>query len=459
MKVYIYGKNSDDKGTQLEALTAAILKSMGFTVTRNLIKAGGNEIDVVASKKEPIVGDVRLICECKAHNSLISIDDWLKFIGKLHLEQRNNQLTHGLMIALSGANGNVLGSYEEIKSDNSISLLTNADILSQIQTIHSMVPENQVESIIGKFSRKDVVGTNLIYYGNSFYWYICFPNGEYTILKDDLSSFNDENLEAFKKMIESQTDSRLYIDIQEENEAVQRRSLIRSLILSYALNEAHTIQETVEWINKTKSGFEVTFAEIEEGIRLIPFLKVASDTKVSVIDEEEIDFIDFYRFILKDTVSTKVISTTFYKEHINLALLDRVKEVQNNIQIPIENVDECLFLMKYSPSALAYSIYEDKAITRYRNPRGAFFPNLEKAHTEWFLDNVMKGFIVDYNNPALHEYYLDVERIVSIEIHTNLKVFKDGEDPREIHHFKAESLGHLSGEYNNQVALMVKIPE
>ena len=169
MKIFVYGKNSDDKGTQLEALTTAILKNKGYSVIRNEVKSGGNELDVVAIKREPLGGDVCLICECKAHDSLISINDWLKFIGKLHLEQRKNQMTYGLMIALSGANGNVLGSYNDIKADNYINLITNESLLDQIGAIHQMMPENKVKEWVGLYTRKDVVDINIIYYDNCFY--------------------------------------------------------------------------------------------------------------------------------------------------------------------------------------------------------------------------------------------------------------------------------------------------
>lgn len=38
MKVFVYGNTNDDKGTQLESLTASILKSMGYAVNSNEIK-------------------------------------------------------------------------------------------------------------------------------------------------------------------------------------------------------------------------------------------------------------------------------------------------------------------------------------------------------------------------------------------------------------------------------------
>ena len=459
MRLFVYGKNKDDKGTQLEALTTALLKGMGFVVVRNEVTSGGNELDVVATKKEAIGGDINLICECKAHNNLITMNDWLKFIGKLHLEQRKNQLTHGLMIALSGANGNVLGSYNDIKTDNYITLITNEDIFGYILTTHVMATERQVADVVGLYTRKDIVEINIIYYDNCYYWHICFPSGEYTLLKDNFSDVESNRLSAFKGMIESQTNSRLYVDIKEEYEAIQRRSLIRTLVLSYTLDQEHTFKEIEDWINTNKTDLNVTFEEVEESVKAIPYLSVGIGGSVSVIEESDIDFLEFYRFTLTDTVSTRVMSTRFYKDHINRELLDCIKRLQKNIQIPEENIEECLFLIKHSPSALAYTIYEDKAITRYRSKNKAIFPNIEKAHTEWFLDNVMRGFIADYNNGSLSEYYLDTEKIASIELHTNLKIFKEEQEPREVHHYKAMCLGRLGPEYNNKAVLMVKIPE
>lgn len=459
MKIFVYGKNSDDKGTQLEVLTTNILRSMGYTVARNEIKMGGNELDVVATKHELIGGDINLICECKAYNNLVSMTDWLKFIGKLHLELRKNQMTHGLMIALSGANGNVLGSYHDIKGDNFITLITNEDILSHIEVFHKLIPEREVAQEVGKYTRKDIVETNIIYYRNLFYWYICFPNGEYTILKDDLTCIEDDLRKSFIGMIKSQTDSRLFIDIKEEYEAIQRRSLIRSHVLSFTLDEIRTVHEIVSWINSVEDSLKVTQDEVETEVKSIPFLTIKEEDVVSLIEEKDIDTIEFYRFIFKDMVSSRVLSTRFYKEHIDSNLLDRIWQVQCNIQIPKDKAEECLFLLKHSPSALVYSIYEDRAITSYRNKNRAILPNLESAHTEWYLDNVMSFFIRDYNNSYLSEYYLDMEKIASIDIHTKLIVYKEGHEPIEFRHYKALCIGHLGAEYNNKAVLMVKIPD
>ena len=53
----ILGKNTDDKGKQLEAITHNLLASKGYTnITTNLISTGGHEIDVVADYVQEILG-------------------------------------------------------------------------------------------------------------------------------------------------------------------------------------------------------------------------------------------------------------------------------------------------------------------------------------------------------------------------------------------------------------------
>ena len=88
MQLYILGKNSDDKGTQLEQLTVKILEHQGLEeITTNIQGAGGNEIDITAYSRATIgisQQKTKVIGECKAHKSPINTTDWLKFIGKVH---------------------------------------------------------------------------------------------------------------------------------------------------------------------------------------------------------------------------------------------------------------------------------------------------------------------------------------------------------------------------------------
>ena len=89
MRLLLLEENKDKKGKLLETIVKVLLASYGYDyVATNEIGAGGNEIDVVAEKKQIIVGGVKtypLICECKAHESPVNMNDWLKFLGKVYI--------------------------------------------------------------------------------------------------------------------------------------------------------------------------------------------------------------------------------------------------------------------------------------------------------------------------------------------------------------------------------------
>ena len=94
MQLYILGKNTDDKGTQLEQLTERLLNYQGLdNIQLSVIGTGGNEVDVTAYHKVTIglkQQTVKVIVECKAHQTDIDMTDWLKFKGKYWEEQKKN---------------------------------------------------------------------------------------------------------------------------------------------------------------------------------------------------------------------------------------------------------------------------------------------------------------------------------------------------------------------------------
>lgn len=114
MRVRLFGKNSDDKGTQLEELTQRLLERLGYRqITLNSIGAGGSEVDICAEYPVPGLNSesiVHLIGECKAYEATVGMPDWLKFLGKLYTEKTSKRkVVRGLFVALSGVNGTSRG--------------------------------------------------------------------------------------------------------------------------------------------------------------------------------------------------------------------------------------------------------------------------------------------------------------------------------------------------------------
>src|SRR5687768_1500652 len=114
MKLRILGLTTDDKGTQLETITKELLESLGYERLQLNIANDAGEVDVqgvivTPAPAQPI--ETQLVAECKAHKDPLNMTDWLKFVGKLHIANKANARTYGCLVALSGVNGNVLGSF------------------------------------------------------------------------------------------------------------------------------------------------------------------------------------------------------------------------------------------------------------------------------------------------------------------------------------------------------------
>ena len=119
-----------------------------------------------------------------------------------------------------------------------------------------------------------------------------------------------------------------------------------------------------------QSSIIITKKELKNYIKEIPFVTKTSDGSYALLSEEKISYIDFYEFILRGSVDVQMFSQCYYVNHIDDNLLEKIRERQHYIIIPNEKKKEVLFLLKHSPSALAYAIEEDKSITRYRSKDG-----------------------------------------------------------------------------------------
>lgn len=137
----ILGKNSDDKGTQLENLTRSILFTLGYTnIVANEIRSGAEEIDVSAERQFPAIRGVQvaeLICECKAYKKPVDINDWLKFLGKLFTAEKcQSQTVYGCFVALNGVKGSVAGHYKNLAyHTNIITLVSGEDLFKRVSEI------------------------------------------------------------------------------------------------------------------------------------------------------------------------------------------------------------------------------------------------------------------------------------------------------------------------------------
>lgn len=409
MKLHILGKNKKDKGCQLETLTKNILANQGYTnITLNYIGTGGHEIDVHAVRMQTVgvkVVEYPIICECKAHEKMISMPDYDKFKGKVATAKEENMNTSGLLIALSGAMGTVIGANDANKSD--IQLIANDDLLRLISQLYSLPSSFDVRNYIRSITQHVIVDIDIVYYNNEIYWLIIFSKGDYCLFDRSFETLEPSVLIEIQQLLVKVAPVSEYIDVFQEQKAFMRKTYIESSITMFLMSDDLGIDDL---LNRIKgASIIITKKELKNYIKDIPFVTKSSDGRYALLPEEGISYIDFYEFILRGSVDVQMFSQCYYTNHIDDNLLEKIRERQHYIIIPKEKREDVLFLLKHSPSALAYAIEEDKSITRYRGKDGkSLSDRIDKGHSLMFLDNIMDRFDKDYcKNSPLGNYYMN----------------------------------------------------
>ena len=460
MKLHILGKNKKDKGSQLETLTKNILANQGYTnITLNYIGTGGHEIDVHAVRMQTVgvkVVEYPVICECKAHEKMISMPDYDKFKGKVATAKEENVNTSGLLIALSGAMGTVIGANDTNKSD--IQLIANDDLLKLISQLYSLPSSFDVRNYIRSITQRVIIDIDIVYYNNEIYWLIIFSKGDYCLYDSSLELLEPSVLIDIQQLLVKVAPVSEYIDIFQEQKAFMRKTYIESSIIMILMSGEVGIKNLINQVKE--SSIIITEKELKSYIKEIPFVTESSDGRYTLLPEEDISYIDFYEFILRGSVDVHMFSQSYYANHIDDDLLENIRERQHYITIPNEKKEEVLFILKHSPSALAYAIEEDKSITRYRGKEGkCLSERIDKGHSLMFLDNLIDRFDKDYcKNIPLGNYYMNDLGIKDIIRKKELIINCDNGERIIVSQEQNIMLCKLQG-YENTIVPVRKLPE
>lgn len=183
----ILGKTADDKGAQLEALIHTTLVGEGYQNVRdNFVSAGGNELDVIADRVSMILGTehrTRVLCEAKAYAGTVNMPAWQRFLGKVLISRAEERSTIAVLIALNGVNGNVAGSYAQLRRDDpDLLLIDGSDLEERARATGELsVATAAFESASVYFGRAPSK-VESAYYVGVFYWIAWWGAEEYSIL-------------------------------------------------------------------------------------------------------------------------------------------------------------------------------------------------------------------------------------------------------------------------------------
>lgn len=403
------GKNRDDKGTQLEQLTKTLLKYQGFTnIVTNVQVGGGSELDVTAVRKDKAGMEeisTPVLCECKAHQTQITLPDWLKFIGKLSIARRKNNRTIGLMLALSGANGNVIGCYnDDFAGDNTVQLIANDDLFALLQEIFHLSGADDIRRSINSFPGLDADEIDLVYYKKKLYWLVSIGNNSFTLC--DATG----HLTAKKSVIEmlplltsvTSFEESGYIDIFENFELQRRWDVLKVRIINEVINGRTVNKKKLEAFAR---DIQTGSVELESLIKDSPFLTFAKvDDKKVLRLKRGIDICEFYRYVLMANTPVELFVSDFYQSHINEKLLEEIWKVQGGFEVEEIEKKNCLTVLMLSPSALRYALTPDRMLSSYSVVKSD--EKMKCLFQSHFTSQLLRYLRNDFNNPNLHKMFL-----------------------------------------------------
>lgn len=439
MKVYILGRNNDDKGSQLEELTRQILEYQGFTnIAKNTQHSGANEIDVRAEKKEFAgIREIKtpVVCECKAHNGPIDMTDWLKFIGKLHIERRKGgETAHtiGLMISLSGANGCVTGSYkDDFAGDNRVQLITNDELFNLISGLYSIEEASKIKAMLNHNHNIQCWDIDIAYFERKCYLIVSLDNSKYTICNTSGELMRGEEAEAIIPLLNTWTSfsQGMYEDIWSNEETAVLMRIIESNILTgiFSLGDI-TLEDVQKNIVYSDDKTPVPTEQLSEAIRQSEYISINDSNKLSVIDITEP--IQFINHVYKIGLRAELFSSEKFQNMIGMGLMDQIKLVQFGLDLDTQERDDCLFLIKHSPSALFYAVNADRFLHTY-DTIAPTNPDMKKLMHNHFFRQLVKFFEEDFSNPAFSSMMRNNFSIAELDNNTTISL-KTGNEERQI---------------------------
>ncbi len=435
MDLRVLGKTSDDKGSQLEQLTKRLLEEMGYIdIVVNSVGTGGHEIDVQADRIFPSLGGeqrIRVICECKAHQNPNSISDWLKFLGKVFVEEaRLKKQVNGCFIALSGVNGNVAGNYDSLHQNReNIDLISGDTLTHLLVKIFDVISLPELTKHIVNLTSRQFTSFILCYYHHRVYWLIKFEDDKYTVLSHKgISLVQNQNAEVLS-LISNNDESGEYIDLQAEADARKRLRRLEVFTISglMLLDGNGTIAEIKNALKNEhidNVGIDLDVDELQDAAQRLEnqsliYSKNEQTTQKLYLSPDQPDkvtehIIKIYKYIFQDDVVVAVIGSAFYDKYINLGLLNSICDIQSGLKIPEERKEECLKLLRWSPSALAWALHPDPMIVKHRKD-GLLDERSERSDINYFLRQLVVMFKRDFDLQALKEYFYAKRRIREID--------------------------------------------
>lgn len=320
---------------------------------------------------------------------------------------------------------------------------------------YELIPEIKVRERLATLSFCEVYEINLLYYDKRLYWATSFLDGKYTLSYSNGQPITKEEFNAISPFIANYSPYivDIFVDIRDYFDFQQRLTAINMVLLTVLANGfSGSISEVAQHIQDKKKNDSIVIDVLEMAINQNPFVRYDKGSNiVRLKDDKEIDIIDFYRFVIYQGCPVDLISSEYYQEHIDNIFLDKILQIQYGLEIPNDKRDDCLFLLKCSPSALLRAITPNELFHGYTVARG--IDNMRNLYINTFFRMLIERFIDNFNNPALSDVFFHKFKITDMNVSSEIKIVVDGNE-RSLISYSKMGLFKLSG--TNRVIIIEK---
>jgi hypothetical protein len=442
MRLYILGRDTDDKGTQLEILTSELFASLGYEQIKMNVANDAGEVDVDAVHITPLPmknKQTTIIAECKAHKSPLNMTDWLKFLGKLYIAKVRGANVAGCLVALSGVNGNVLGSYDSIKDIADVRLIDSTVLVDYLMRSHGLVARPHITRI-SDASGRTYLSVDLAYYQRKLFWTLTYDDGRFTFLGATGSYPDGSNLDVLKPMIQSELEAGDFVDLRNEAKLNGAKALARKFVICCAmLGDGNTSTVIVkEWLTEQTFNRDLPAELIDEAAaELVANGKLIKGERdeLQISSEVENNLDDLREFLVDfgdGIIVTKAIGCTWWDRHVNEALLRFACDtVQAGLMLSQVEEVKALILMRLSARALIYALHPDPMIVTHRTkePIVPLTEEMIEFDRNHFMRSLYNMLLLDFRTPEFAEYFYAKRRVDGISCKTNMNVYdRDGNE-------------------------------
>ncbi|BAJ75085.1 hypothetical protein MTES_2121 [Microbacterium testaceum StLB037] len=416
----ILGATADDKGAQLEALVASIFLSQGYSsIRRNLVTAGGNEIDVSAIRESPVLSHTQstpMMCEAKAYASPLSMPTWHKFLGKLHLARAENSSTIGILVALNGVNGNVAGSYAQLaKTDTAVFVIEGRDVSDGAIARRELSDASAVRDALANRLGRVPVDLDVTYYAGAYYWAARWDDGSYSVFTGQGESLITQQLAALTPALLASLSGNLVGSETEEAELEARHAIRVSLLddlfhdRTPAMGDDPALDEEVQALEK-----EPFCAGVGSQLRLLP---------PGELDHKAVSRL----FVALFEQKTSVLQLGFIADRLHEPYVDRLVDVlpmiQHGFALNDEDTATLRAIAPFFPSMWVFLSVPYPLITTHREESSDdVSPEISASDSNNFWSEVIRIVKAEYVNPSLRGLLYDHLGLAELATQTELVV-------------------------------------